>query len=84
LVAGPSLLATLLIITRSGPGRTSDWTLALLIAWGLSAAILLASEVFYKLLRERGLLAVERLMGMVLVALAVQMFLDGIGNYFGQ
>lgn len=81
LVVGPSALATLLIFSRSQPDRIGDWTLALIIAWVLTAAILLASNLFYKVLRERGLIAMERLMGMLLVALAVQMFLDGIGKY---
>jgi multiple antibiotic resistance protein len=83
LVAGPSLLATLLIFSRTGPEHIAHWTIALLIAWGAAAAILMASELFFKVLRERGLTAMERLMGMLLVALSVQMFLDGIGNYFG-
>lgn len=79
LVAGPSLLATLLLFSRSEPARILDYTIALLVAWAVSAAILLSSELFYKILGERGLIAVERLMGMLLVALSVQMFLDGIG-----
>lgn len=83
LVAGPSLLATLLIFSRSSPERILDWTLALGIAWSASALILLASDLFYKLLRERGLIAMERLMGLLLVALSVQMFLNGISRHFG-
>jgi multiple antibiotic resistance protein len=84
LVAGPSLLATLLIISRSGPDQIVDWALALGVAWLLSAAILLSSGLFYKVLRECGLIAVERLMGMLPVALAVQMFLDGIRTYLSK
>jgi multiple antibiotic resistance protein len=42
------------------------------------AAVLTASPLFFRLFRKRGLVAMERLMGMILVALAVQMFLDGI------
>jgi multiple antibiotic resistance protein len=48
------------------------------IAWAASAAILLASTFFYRLLRERGLMAMERLMGMLLVMVAVQMLMDGL------
>jgi multiple antibiotic resistance protein len=48
------------------------------IAWALSGAILLGSTFFYRILRERGLIAVERLMGMLLVMVAVQMLLDGL------
>jgi multiple antibiotic resistance protein len=53
-----------------------------LSAWGLSAAILMFSGPLHRLMGERGLTAVERLMGMILIMIAIQMFLDGIGNYF--
>ena len=58
-----------------------DWLIALLIAWGISSLILLASPFVQKVLKERGLIAVERLMGMILVALSVQMFLNGVAEY---
>ena len=56
---------------------TGSLLLALTIAWLLSGVILLSSTFFYKLLRERGLMAMERLMGMLLVMIAVQMFMNG-------
>ena len=78
LVAGPSALATLLLL-QSTPGATlHDLMLAVSIAWGLSAVILLSSTSLYRVLGERGLIAVERLMGMLLVMVAVQMLLDGL------
>jgi multiple antibiotic resistance protein len=51
---------------------------ALTIAWAASAVILLASTFFYRILGERGLIAMERLMGMLLVVVAVQMFMNGV------
>ena len=81
LIAGPSLLATLLLFVRSEPDRWFDWLIALLIAWGISSLILLASPFVQKVLKDRGLIAVERLMGMILVALSVQMFLNGVAEY---
>jgi len=51
-------------------------------AWVISAIILLFSEVFHRLLGERGLTAMERLMGMILVMISIQMFLDGVSHYF--
>ena len=83
LVAGPSILAALLLLANQEPGRMLDWTLALLAAWVPSVLILLFSERFHKLLGERGLTAMERLMGMILVMISVQMFLDGIADYLG-
>ena len=55
--------------------------IALLIAWGATAAILFSATYLYKLLGARALTALERLMGMLLVAISVQMFLDGISTY---
>lgn len=78
LVAGPSTLATLLLL-ESAAGASLGWLMvALTIAWGLSGIILLSSTFFYRILRERGLIAIERLMGMLLVMVAVQMLLDGV------
>jgi len=52
--------------------------IALLLAWGGTVAILLQSTLFFRLLGAKGVNALERLMGLVLVMLATQMFLDGI------
>ena len=78
LVAGPSALATLILMVHKDPARMLAWLAALLIAWGVTAAILLAAPFFYRILRQRGLAAVERLIGMLLIMLSVQMFLNGI------
>ncbi|MBD1390188.1 YhgN family NAAT transporter [Neiella sp. HB171785] len=81
LVAGPSILAALLLLANQEPGRMVDWTLALFAAWVPTTLILLFSQNFHKWLGERGLTAMEKLMGMILVMLSVQMFLDGIADY---
>jgi multiple antibiotic resistance protein len=81
LVAGPSTLAALLLLVRSQPGRMRDWFVAMVVAWALSSVILLSSNLFHRLLKERGIIAMERLMGMLLVTVSVQMFLDGIAKY---
>lgn len=83
LIAGPSVLATLVLLAETGPDRSGDWLLALMGAWTLSAAILLLSQRLYKLLGARGLKAIERLMGMILVTISVQMLLDGFKSYLG-
>ena len=83
-VAGPSVLATLLLLMSREPGRWPVWLAALALAWLATAAILLAGSRMAARLGKRGLMAVERLMGMVLVALAVQMFLDGLDAYLGR
>ena len=58
-----------------------DWTLALVLAWLGTAVLLFSATFLYKVLGMRVLVAVERLMGMLLVAISVQMVLDGIGTY---
>jgi MarC family membrane protein len=78
LMAGPSTFATLILLSGQ-PGAGPLWlSAALLLAWAASSAILLASPWFHRILGPRGLLAVERLMGLLLVAISVQMFLDGV------
>jgi multiple antibiotic resistance protein len=80
LIAGPSTLAALLLL-QSSPYNTIELLLALTIAWAVSAIILLSSTLFYRLLKQRGLIAMERLMGMLLVMLAVQMFMNGVAKF---
>jgi multiple antibiotic resistance protein len=80
LLAGPSALSAILVLADTAPERTLGWLGALTLAWGASAAILLSSNLFYRILRRRGLVALERVMGMILVMLAVQMFLDGLAQ----
>ncbi|MBA1149164.1 NAAT family transporter [Ectothiorhodospiraceae bacterium WFHF3C12] len=78
LIAGPSTMAILLLLVQQHPDRLADWFVAMTGAWIASSAILMASGLAYRFLRRRGLIALERLMGMLLVALAVQMLLDGL------
>lgn len=84
MIAGPSTLAALILLSNQNPDRMLDWSIALGASWLITAVILLFSGVFHRLLGERGLTAMERLMGMILVMIAIQMFLDGIGNYFSH
>jgi multiple antibiotic resistance protein len=83
LIAGPSALAALLLLQRADPGGTAELWVAMTVAWLLTAAILVAAPFFYRVLGERGLMAMERLMGMVLVMISVQMLLNGIRAFLG-
>jgi MarC family membrane protein len=82
MIAGPSTLATLILMVRQDPAHMTNWLYALLIAWGVVALILLSAPLFYRILRNRGLAAIERLMGMLLVMMAVQMFINGVKSLF--
>jgi multiple antibiotic resistance protein len=79
LVAGPSVLAAVMIFARQESGMVMMG--AILIAWALSLIILLASSYLQKLLGSRGILAMERLMGLILILIAVQMFLSGVSAF---
>ena len=78
LIAGPSTLATIMLFVHSDPNNMLNWLSVLLIAWTTTAVILLSAPIFYKVLRKRGLAAIERLMGMILIMISVQMFITGI------
>ena len=80
-VAGPSAVAAVMLLANSSPGRTVDWSVALSLAWLATAVILMSSTYLFRWLGTSVLVAVERLMGMLLVALSVQMFLDGVMAY---
>lgn len=79
-VAGPSSLAIAMLMVHTDPSRMLDWTAALVGAWAVSAVLLMASPLLLKALGNRGLIAMERLMGMILVIIAVQMFFDGVAT----
>ncbi len=81
MIAGPSGMAAVMLLGSQEPGRMGDWMLALVIAWAATAAILLLAPTLQRLLGTRVLTALERLMGMVIVAISVQMLLDGVVRY---
>ena len=81
MIAGPSGMAAVMLLGSQEPDRMAEWSLALVIAWLATAVILMSATMLYKWLGHRVLTAVERLMGMLLVALSVQMFLDGLTAY---
>ncbi len=84
LVAGPSAMAMVMLIASNDPGRMTDWLIALFAAWLLTSVILVSATGLKRVLGQRGLVAMERLMGMLLIALAVQMLLEGIASYLAE
>ena len=81
LVAGPSGIATVILIGSGNPSEWPKWLAAVILAWGATASILLMSTPISRMLGTRGLVAVERLMGMLTVAIAVQLTLSGIATF---
>ena len=83
LIAGPSAMATIMLLVGQEPGRRLEWVLSLLLAWGCSAVILMLSGKISGILGKKGLSAIERLMGLVLTTVSVEMFIQGIRAAFG-
>lgn len=79
--AGPSALATELLLMSREPERWPVWLAAICLAWLASAVILYLAADMRKVLGDRGLTALERLMGMLLVIVAVEMLMQGIAEY---
>lgn len=79
LVAGPAALAAVMLYSKKEPHIIA--LIAICIAWLFSSIVLLSSSQLQKILGPRGLLASERLMGLILTLLAVQMFLQGMTSY---
>lgn len=77
LVAGPSLIATIALYAKQIDDK-SIMLSAIFLAWSLVALILYFAPHLKKILRERGLTASERLMGLILILISSQMLLDGI------
>ncbi|MBS0605179.1 MAG: YhgN family NAAT transporter [Verrucomicrobia bacterium] len=77
LVAGPAVLAAVMLYSGQHENDTFITLGAIVIAWAASTLILLSSALWKKLLGWRGLVACERLMGLILTLIAVQMFLEG-------
>jgi MarC family membrane protein len=84
LIAGPSGMASVMLLGSEDPARMGDWSLALLIAWAATALILLSATFLYKALGKPVLVAIERLMGMLLVAISVQMLMDGVAAFLAS
>jgi multiple antibiotic resistance protein len=81
LIAGPSLLAVLLVFSSGEVPGTLDLLGAALIAWSATFIVLFSSTFLIRFFTRRGLAAVARLMGMVLLSLSVQLLIDGITGY---
>lgn len=84
LIAGPSAVATVMLLVSRWPERLGVWLLALLAAQALTTLILCAGSRLASRLGRRGMIAAERLTGLLLTALSVEMFLDGVREFVQQ
>jgi MarC family membrane protein len=82
LLAGPSAMATVLLLASRQPERLLSWVGALSLAMVVSGGVLLAAEPIRRWLGTSVVVAIEKLMGLVLTAVAVEMILAGLKKYF--
>lgn len=83
-LAGPSALATVMLLTSQAPGKMLEWIGALTVTMIVCAIVLMLAERIQAWLGERAMMAFERLMGLVLVAISVEMMLGGIRSFVHQ
>lgn len=82
LLAGPSAMATVLLLASRQPERLLEWVGALTVAMTISGVVLLLADRLRRLLGASMVSAIEKLMGLVLTAVAVEMILAGLKRYF--
>jgi MarC family membrane protein len=83
-IAGPSALATVLLLVSREPQRVFEWAAALSLAMLATALVMVSAQGVSRWIGKRGIIAMERLMGMVLTAIAVEMLLAGIERFVVQ
>jgi MarC family membrane protein len=83
-IAGPSALATVLLLVSREPQRLFEWVAALSLATLVSALVMISAQAISRWIGKRGMIAMERLMGLVLTAIAVEMLLAGIERFIVQ
>jgi MarC family membrane protein len=83
-IAGPSALATVLLLVSQAPDRRMEWVGALCVTMAVSAFVLVLAERIQRVAGDRFVVALERLMGLVLVAVSIEMMLRGIKTFAKQ
>ena len=83
-LAGPTAIATVVLLTSRAPERMTEWVVAVSVAMAVAALALVFADRIARAIGERTLMALERLMGLVLTAIAVEMLLRGIEMFIKQ
>lgn len=77
-LAGPSALATVMLLVSQAPERRLEWIAALSVTMAVCAVVLLLADRIQRVIGDRVVQALERLMGLILVALSVEMMIRGL------
>jgi MarC family membrane protein len=83
-IAGPAAIATVVLLVSAAPHRLPEWIAAVSVAMAVTLTLLIVAGQISRLVGERGLIAFERLMGLILTAIAVEMLLRGVAAFVGQ
>ena len=77
-LAGPSAMATVLLLVSQAPERRLEWVAALTVTMAVCAVVLLLAELLQRVVGLRVVSAFERLMGLILVSISVEMLIRGL------
>ncbi len=77
-LAGPSAMATVLLLVSQAPERRLEWVAALSVTMAVCAVVLLLAERLQRVVGLRVVSAFERLMGLILVSISVEMLIRGL------
>ena len=84
LIAGPSAMATVLLLSRQYPGQLLSITGSITVTIAITTVVFALSSRIQKVLGDQAITALERLMGLVLTAISVEMLLSGVASYIRQ
>ena len=83
-IAGPAAIATIVLLVSAAPQRLPEWIGAVSIAMLVTLTLLTVAGHVSRLVGERVLIAFERLMGLILTAIAIEMLLRGVSAFVRQ
>ena len=83
LIAGPSALATVMLMATREPDKIGMWAVAITVTMLIAAMVLVTGDRLQRWMGDRAMQAIERLMGLILTAIAVEMLLGGIRAFVG-
>jgi MarC family membrane protein len=81
LIAGPSALATIMLMANRSPEKLLMWSAALTVTMVFTTLVLVFGARLQRLMGDQAMQAIERLMGLILTAIAVEMTLGGIRTF---
>jgi MarC family membrane protein len=84
LISGPSAMVTSMLVAGSDPSRMLEWIAAAAVTIAVTLVAFLASSKLRDALGDQAINAIEKLMGLILTAISIEMLLDGIAAYVGQ